>query len=478
MLAAAHRRDVTPLIGLLAAGLWPLTAYVAGPLAAPLIVAAAVTFVFVVRKPERLIALAVILAPLSGISFAETDLGSVLPAQSIEPLVFLLILGALAIALVKAQQGGALQGMPWALPASFCAFAAVTVISALQGFDSEASLSPVARVLEAGALLIAVPIVCRTRRQLLVVVAGALGALLVAGAQGVFGSALGGESAYGFATGNTVVDRVQGSFDHPNKYGLFLAILIPLAATVVTAREMRPAMRWLAASALAVGVPALVMSYSRGAIAGLVGGSFVWLLFARPRLALRLGAIALVALLAFAPSSLRDRFSEDSAASDFSDRSALWESAVDIYTQRPVLGVGVGSFPDAYARLAVEEEGAATRGLLNQGDGETLPFHAHNAFLTVLAEQGLLGVLALLAFGGASVATAYRGTRMRDPACRAVCLGVGAGLLVWGSDNLFNVSLYEETILPLIALVAVAGSFVAIGRRETDPQGPPGTVSS
>ena len=421
MPARERWRDIAlPLWGMLAAGLWALTAYAAGPGGAMVVVAVAGTAAVAVRRPEGLLALALVLAPIAGASFHVVGIGQ---SQPVRPLIAVLIVASVVYALAVARPGPGAVRIGWHVPAALGAFATVAVGSALQGVDPGSAVAPLGRLLEEAALLVAVLVVCRTRQAVLVVVAGALGGLLLAGAQGTLGGSLSADPLYGFATEGSVVTREQGSFAHPNKYGLFLSTLIPLAVSLVASRSVRPSLRALAAAALGLGLPALILSYSRGALIGLVAGSFVWLLAVRPRVALGIGLAAAVVALVVAPSDLRARFDSDSTGSDYAQRSVLWASAVDIYADHPVLGVGVGGFPSAYARRAAEGT-AADRPLLNQGEGETLPFHAHNAFLTVLAEQGVLGLLALVAFGFFAVLTAFRGTKARDPVARAVCMGV------------------------------------------------------
>ena len=75
--------------------------------------------------------------------------------------------------------------------------------------DPGSATAPLGRLLEEAALLVAVLVVCRTRQAVLVVVAGALGGLLLAGAQGTLGGSLSADPLYGFATEGSVVTREQ-----------------------------------------------------------------------------------------------------------------------------------------------------------------------------------------------------------------------------------------------------------------------------
>jgi O-antigen ligase len=69
-------------------------------------------------------------------------------------------------------------------------------------------------------------------------------------------------------------------------------------------------------------------------------------------------------------------------------RVVMWRNAWQIISEHPVLGVGTGSFKTAYARRV---EGTP-------GWQATLTGDPHNQYLKIWAEQGVFGLLAILAF--------------------------------------------------------------------------------
>ncbi|MGQ0572969.1 MAG: O-antigen ligase family protein [Pseudonocardia sp.] len=94
------------------------------------------------------------------------------------------------------------------------------------------------------------------------------------------------------------------------------------------------------------------------------------------------------------------------------DRYALWATAVDIWVDHPIAGVGLKEFPryrDSYAPLdlssgsTVGQSGGSGAGL---GQQELLS--PHNQYLLVLSEQGVLGFLPFAALLFVSTATAAR----------------------------------------------------------------------
>src|SRR5215213_1911775 len=255
---------------------WPLSAYVVSPLALPAAFAAAAAAALVIGRPEYGIAMALAFAPLT-----NAALGGAEPFQFLIPaLAFgLVAYGWLTRRSGTAGPNGRLAG------AAMAALGAVALIASAQALDPAESVNKVVLVLSAIALFTAVRQVCEERAQLLVVVGGALTGLLVAAVHGLVQQQLGVFSTEGFVAGGEVVGRIYGSFGHPNFYGAFLAGLIPLAVAVVVQKRLSAPLRWLALSALALALPALMLSYARGAIIGLVAGAVIWLGVLRPRVA-------------------------------------------------------------------------------------------------------------------------------------------------------------------------------------------------
>ena len=146
-------------------------------------------------------------------------------------------------------------------------------------------------------------------------------------------------------------------------------------------------------------------------------------------------------------------------------RADIWSSALDIYSDHPVLGVGVDNFSVAYADLPATSSRASQRRLLHQ-DQLLTPPHAQNQYLNIMAEEGLVGLASLVLLGVAAVAVISRGARVRDPVGRAICLGIGAGVMTLAVHSFLEAELLGEVALPLFALVAVAAGFVSLDSGE------------
>jgi O-antigen ligase len=408
---------------------------------------AAVALVFVVLvRPAYGIAVAIALSPLTNFELGVGGTFSkpfhlLLPALGFAVLAYGVLLGWRV----------RLRGLA-SLQIAVLTFASVSLAASLAARSPTHSVTKLFLVLSATAVFFAVLQVCRERASLLVVTYGAVAGLLIASLQGIEERYRGVSGAIGFVSGGQFVARVQGSFGHPNQYGGFLAFLIPVAATLALSSGLSRQVRIVAGIATVAAVPALLFSYARGAILALA--------------ILAVVAAAGVAFL-FTPSALRERFNPSAGQQDVPLRADIWSSAVDIYSGHPILGVGLGNFSFAYASLPSTLANSSQRRLLNQ-HGLIVPPNAQNLYLGVLAEEGIVGLAALTLLGILVARVVALGLRVRDPAGRAVALGLGASLLTLAIHGIFEVMLFTELALPLFALVAVVAGFVALDHAETE----------
>ncbi|MBI4671929.1 MAG: O-antigen ligase family protein [Chloroflexi bacterium] len=305
--------------------------------------------------------------------------------------------------------------------------------------------------------------------------------------------------------------RAFGTFEQPNPYAGYLGLVIPLAFGAALGilrmglgRERSPqrsddgenAMAnrvrnetafvpstagrnataggnatafvpyWLLASgSVAAMLAALFFSYSRGAWIGVAAALGVTALFTLVR-SKRAAAVGLVLLLGAlivlgwgqinaVPDVIVQRFATVGDYFSFEDvrgvrandenfalveRRAHWQAALGMFEDAPWLGVGFGNYAAAYPKYALPK-------------WDDPLGHAHNYYLNVLAETGILGFGAFVILWGAIFWNAWRGLR----AARGWTIGVAAGIcgmLVALSihnffDNLFVHALYIQVGLSL-----------------------------
>jgi putative inorganic carbon (HCO3(-)) transporter len=459
-----------PLIGIGVAALWPLTAYALNPLLLPAAAVLVAAGVVVLKKPEYGVAIVLAMIPFIGAQLPQpAGVGLALPGAPLRALVPLMVFALLGYGLMVRGQ----DRRP--LPAVFAGISLMliaAIVSAFRAIEPDKSIPDVFLLVTAAALFLAIVNVCRTRQQLMVMLGGALAGLLAASLQGVLQQIFGIYSTLGFVANGEVLDRIQGSFGHPNSYAGYLTLLMPLAAVVGLSREFPRWLRLLGGAAAVVAVPALIYSYSRGALAAMIAGVIVWLALTRPRTALLVGVGVAIVLVVATPSTIRERFS-NTTSNDVSLRTDVANSALDLYGKQPLFGSGIGNFQAAYEQLNFSQNPEQRR--LFHTQQLLVPTAAPSQYLNTLSEQGLFGLVALGLFTLQTVILTFRVSRSRDPIVRALGLGIGmaiAGAIIYSA---LEVTLQEDQALALFGLVAIAS--VAIPALTSD-QEEPGRVAS
>jgi O-antigen/teichoic acid export membrane protein/O-antigen ligase len=217
----------------------------------------------------------------------------------------------------------------------------------------------------------------------------------VVGALGTVGALL---FAAGTETGLTMDFRATGTFEDPNAFATYLIVSVPLTllGRVLSGRSL---LSWHLVPILA----GVIASFSRGALVGLAAVLLLLCAAAFRLPALRvlryvsLAAVAVAGVLV-AQGTVDSLFESNRGVGFGEDvRFRLWAAAVELWLHSPVCGVGMGQFV-----VSSEDLLGAAGGVL-----------AHNTFLSVLAEGGVVGaglfaavpaavLLALLRRGGAA----------------------------------------------------------------------------
>jgi O-antigen ligase len=240
--------------------------------------------------------------------------------------------------------------------------------------------------------------------------------------------------------------RAVGTFGPQDVMGMATVVSLGLVCAVGLALGRTPVRQRLLAAgcALALLLP-LAVSFSRGAWIATAVTCAVQLLLAGVRRALAVGAavvaaaVVLVGGFGFGTAMLQERVGSITRVADapdqsVTDRYTMWAAATGMWRERPLTGVGLKGFPehrDAHASLALSS-GSET-------DGAGAGYHRqpllspHNMYLLVLAEQGLIGLLALVGSWLALLVLGLRGLRRarRERGSVPDCAFVACGLLVW-----------------------------------------------
>jgi probable O-glycosylation ligase (exosortase A-associated) len=200
----------------------------------------------------------------------------------------------------------------------------------------------------------------------------------------------------------------RGVYADPNDLAYNLIVLVPIGLSLLEA-ERSFVKRALVFGFLTVFLSAIYVTFSRGGLVGLMVVFFFQILRSRNRvLHFSLATILLMVLLAVAPARYWERaetilkFRHDESAMG---RVYAWQAGLSMVADRPLLGVGLGCFVMGWPIYAPSEAGTKWRA-------------AHNTFVAVMGETGLLGLIAFGAFIGTSLRKVQKVNRSTRPAPR------------------------------------------------------------
>lgn len=228
---------------------------------------------------------------------------------------------------------------------------------------------------------------------------------------------------------------------------------------------------------------ALVFSNSRGAILGLGcqvvflaymalswysarrnasdGGSPNWLnlvgrsVFVRLAVVIAILAIVLGGIVWMGGNRLASKQSYTEEA-EGATRSEIWRATLQVIKQRPITGVGFGSY-----FLAVPQ--------YQTGGGKLRIQQAHNDYLDLIANGGVIALIIAACFVAVLIMRIRHPLRSTDPFRRAAALGATAGLLAIAVHSVLDFGLQVTGIaVVLIVLIVIA---VADARVESAAPG-------
>jgi O-antigen ligase len=342
-----------------------------------------------------------------------------------------------------------------AIGGALLVFLAVSLAAMSYTLATDAAFS-VMRALGTGAMLfVAMATLVRDRAQVGWVLGGATLAAVLAGGYGAWEYFSGSSTAVGFVTSSgALVNRADAGFGQPNGLGGYLVVLIPFAVAGAILYRRR---RLLYIAGVLIAVLGIYATFSRAALLGLAVIPFIFF----GRQLLWLVPLLLLGALVVGPDILRERFATLTLhGAEIATRVDIWRGAVGIWAQDPLLGTGLGSFPDAYAAIRVPEKAFLPSGVFRT------PPHAHNSFLHVLAEQGLVGLMALLGLLFAALRTAVRLSREFGPMFRVLGTASLASLAAFLVHSQFDVVFLEGLAINLLGLFGLM-SAVAVQARST-----------
>ncbi|MBI4563631.1 MAG: O-antigen ligase family protein [Planctomycetes bacterium] len=248
----------------------------------------------------------------------------------------------------------------------------------------------------------------------------------------------------------------SGTLFYPNTFAGFLVLTLPFALGAALDGGRR---RWLQVLTVGMGGFCLWATGSKGGwiAAAVAAGAFLILAGARRfprRRALLIGSAAVVAVAGLVAIAGPLQRIESIAV-----RHVYWDAGIKMTAEHPLLGVGINQFGDYYGHYKDDRQEETT--------------HAHNDYLEVLAELGIVG---LLSFIGLFLVAARKSFQAESPppgaafpnrTGRLLMMSIPLGLLAsYAFQGIFN----DIGGTPLLALFLSAVWMAAFRIIHPEPE--------
>ncbi|MGE3537958.1 MAG: O-antigen ligase family protein [Candidatus Tectimicrobiota bacterium] len=257
--------------------------------------------------------------------------------------------------------------------------------------------------------------------------------------------------------------RVHGTMSIYMTFAGLLMLMDLMALAQVLYQSHRRQMLWYMGAVLCL-TSALLMTQTRGAWIGLLGGGCVllalrhkFLLLALP-LMLGLGFFLVPAAIQGRVLSLFDR--QNITAQE---RLSMWRSGWHMWRDAPLLGIGLGAVAEVYPRYREPDSLISPTRHLG---------HLHNNVVQMAVERGLLGLLCWLGIWVAylyHVWHIYRRLAPADTTARALVIGSAVCLLAFHLEGMFEHTFGDSEVISLVYFLMALPFVVQRTRHATAP---------
>jgi O-antigen ligase len=235
-----------------------------------------------------------------------------------------------------------------------------------------------------------------------------------------------------------------------NYYTVSAVLCVPLALCFARDTTRPQWERWFSSGCLIIILAAITAAASRGGFLGLLAGLLVALSSSRRRWRNILVIVLLIsAFMLIAPSSPLHRLLDPTQGDTEAEANRLnsWRASLTLFTENPLMGVGLGNFRKALT----------VRDLVTQG----YVFLAHNTYLEIAVESGLPGIIVFVglfvSLWRALTPLAHRPSRhdisiRDDQLIRIIATGLRGGLLAYAVAAFFITAWWQRGLWIVVGL--------------------------
>ena len=260
-----------------------------------------------------------------------------------------------------------------------------------------------------------------------------------------------------------------GSFVNRHNFAAYMELTVAVPLGLMFAGAVGRDKRLLYVTAIALMGVALLLSGSRGGLVSLLAEIFLLLILTTrtkspAQLGIKIGLTVLLtativfgAILIGGESSLT-RIAETASSQDFTtNRTHIWSVTLAVIKNNLPFGAGLGAFGVAYTPL-------------DTLSGLERVEQAHNDYLQILADAGIVGFIIAAFFVFKLFQNGLRNAKTSDKFRRGVCIGALSGCFAVLVHSLFDFVLHTTAIallfITLVSLVVTSGNKNADEREE------------
>jgi O-antigen ligase len=257
-----------------------------------------------------------------------------------------------------------------------------------------------------------------------------------------FGKLVAANSSWLVNIGGQTRMRAFGFFPDPHSFSFFVNLCLFAGIGYFFDQKKIGPKIWIGLG-IALMLAGTFFSFARGAYLGLFAGTvFFGIVFLKRsgllKKALAVGALSLVLALFFNSNIISQRLSSSFNLKEGSnaERYKNWVQAVEIIKDHPLGGVGLGN----YARV------------IDPTAKERSSIYAHNLFLDIAAETGILNAAAFLLLVFVSI---WRNIKSGH----TINLGLAAGLVGFSVHSIFDTALFSPQALVIFLIIVALGLY-------------------